>query len=118
MPENWAAAVRLGEMRSPTLTLSTPNERWTLLVTVYANILADPREIELGMAERYDAIRTLLTQDYNASAYGMPAIRNVDLFGVEMDVGYQTIPEQRGTMYRVMEVTVPILVDDLAGFTA
>ena len=115
MPEHFSAAVTLDQGVSPSLTLTAPEEEWQFVVRVYANMLASPRDTELRMAEAYDLIRGLLTADVDPSSYGMPAIRNIDLFRVEADFGYQAIPRV-GPMYRVMEVRVPLCVDDLSAF--
>lgn len=81
-------------------------------VRVYGSMLAQPEdEIDMNMVEAVDALMTLYSGDFTLGGKA----RDVDLLGqtgtsMECRSGYVGIDNK---VYRVMDITLPIIVDDL-----
>jgi hypothetical protein len=83
-----------------------------LNVRVYTNMLADPPDaIDPALTAATDTLMTAFSGDFDLGQQ----VRNVDLLGAVSDglsaqAGYL---EQDGKLFRVMTITLPLIVNDL-----
>jgi hypothetical protein len=92
--------------------LATTTARLQLSVRVYTNMLADPQDkIDTRLLDAVDALMAAYTGDFTLGGL----VRDVDLLGadgdpLQADAGYL---EQDSKLYRVMVITLPLVVNDL-----
>jgi len=108
-----SAAVWVDSIR-PVLSsgLTSTSARLVLKLRVYTNMLADPQDtIDERILTAVDALMAEYSGDFELGGLG----RNVDVFGVDgdplsADAGYM---EQDSKLYRVMVITLPLVINDL-----
>lgn len=92
--------------------LASTSARLQLSVRLYTNMLADPQDkIDTRLLDAADALMAAYTGDFELGGL----IRNVDLLGehgdpLSADAGYL---EQDRKLYRVMVITLPLIINDL-----
>jgi len=92
--------------------LNSTTARLQLSVRVYTNMLADPQDkIDTRLLDAVDALMSAYSGDFTLGGL----IRNVDLLGADgdplsADAGYL---EQDSKLYRVMVISLPLIVNDL-----
>lgn len=97
--------------------LNTTTGRVLFNVRIYSNMLQKPEDaIDPAVLRAVDALFTAYSGDFTLDGL----VRNVDLlgmYGVALTAvaGYQTIGQ---TMYRIMTISLPLIVNDLWGQTA
>lgn len=115
-PADWTAAVMCGPCRTQQLTLGTPIEERTILLRVYASLdHADREHVELTMLAMYQRIKALFDADFDLSGYGSTEIRDIHPASMDAEMGYQ---EVGGTMYRLLDIALALIVDDAAQMAA
>lgn len=111
------AAVFMDSVNVVQLTLATTIEIHAVIIRIYINMMSDPEEqIEYQMAEAVSKVSSDLIGEYDLGA----TIRNVDAggahsSGLRASWGYL---ELGGIIYRIVDMYVPLLVDDSATFAA
>ncbi len=91
--------------------LAATTARVEFVVRSYSNMLQEPQdEIDPNVLIAVDALMTAYSGDFSLGG----TIRNVDLLGqagpgLRSQAGYQTIDK---TMFRVVDVFVPLIVND------
>ena len=99
------------------LTLNGTIELHVILIRLYRDMLAEPQKsIEIDLATAAQRIQADIAGEYDLGG----SIRSVDVGGsygepLRTDWGYVTISN---TMYRIVDITVPLLVDDSAVLVA
>jgi len=94
--------------------LASTTVRLELSVRAYTNMLADPQDdIDTRLLDAVDALMAAYSGDFDLGGL----IRNVDLLGehgdpLSADAGYL---EQDKKLYRVMVITLPLIINDLWG---
>lgn len=97
--------------------LASTSVRVALTVRFYANMLADPQDaIDPYVTNAADVLMGAYSNDFDLGG----TVRNVDLLGehgegLRAQAGYL---EQDRTMYRVMDITLPLIVNDVWGQAA
>jgi len=92
--------------------LQSTSARLEVSIRVYVNMLADPQdEIDTRILAATDALMAAYSGDFELGGL----IRNVDLLGahgdpLQADAGYL---EQDNRLYRVVVITLPLLINDL-----
>jgi hypothetical protein len=92
--------------------LASTSARLQISVRVYTNMLADPQDkIDARLLDAVDALMAAYTGDFELGGL----IRNVDLLGehgdpLSADAGYL---EQDSKLYRVMVISLPLIINDL-----
>lgn len=113
----FSAAVFMSHVGVATLTLTTTIELHVATVRVYRDMLAEPQEnVELDMAVIVSKVMSDLAGEYDLGA----TIRNVDIggqYGTPLSArwGYLDVS---GVMYRIADITLPLIVDDSATLVA
>jgi hypothetical protein len=91
--------------------LAATTARFTLMLRIYSNMLQDPPDaIDPEILAAVDALMTAYAADFQLGGL----VRNVDLLGqtgppMAAQAGYV---QQDGALYRVMTITLPVLVND------
>ena len=113
LPEGYTAVIQNIRVRSEMTTLSKTIETRTVSIRFYhmAVLDAPDPETELMLGELVDEIIEDLLGDFDLGG----TIRAIDPTGIEVDWGYQTIGSP-GISFRVVELKVPMIVDDSASF--
>ncbi len=107
-----SVAVWVQNLRPSTSGLTSTSARLELSVRVYTNMLADPQDdIDRRLLDATDALMTAYSSDFTLGGL----VENVDLLGAEgeplsADAGYL---EQDNKLYRVMVITLPLIIDNL-----
>lgn len=84
----------------------------TLSVRVYANMLGEPQDgIDPGLVSAVDTLMNAYSSNFTLGGL----VRNVDLLGqagapLRAEAGYL---EQDGKLYRVMVITLPMILNDV-----
>ena len=110
-PPDWYGALIMDQAEVIGTTLSGTIERRVVIIRVYHNMLDDPEQTERDMATVHAEIVEDLLGEYDLGA----SVRNVDPTGLTAQFAYVTVGS---TMYRVMDLRVPVIVDDSASFAA
>ncbi len=106
----------LGPCRVQALTLGTAVEERTILVRVYASLdHADREHVELRMLDTYQKLKSLFDGDFDLSGFGSSEIRDVYPASMDAAMGYQDVG---GTEYRLLDLTINLIVDDAAVMAA
>lgn len=110
-------AVWVQNLRPVTSSLTSTTARLELSVRIYTNMLADPQDaIDTRLLDAVDALMAAYSGDFQLGGL----VKDVDLLGADgdplsADAGYL---EQDGKLYRVMVITLPLIVSDLWGQNA
>lgn len=86
--------------------------RLVVSVRIYSNMIQEPQDaIDPNIAAAVDALLSAYSGDFEFGAN----VRNVDLLGsagvpLSAEAGYLNVS---GTMYRVMTITLPLIINDL-----
>jgi hypothetical protein len=112
-PGNGLTAAVWGQRIDPVLTsgLASSSARLTVQVRVYGNMLAEPLDgIDPNLIEAVDTLMEAYSGDFQLGG----AAREIDLLGehgiaLTAIAGYLT---QDGRLYRVYDLTVPVIVND------
>lgn len=111
--EHLHAALILGNAAVASTTLTTTIERRELVIRLYLNMLALESELtEYTLDDTYAEVVEDICNDLDLGTSG---VRNIDVTGITFRPGYLSIGQ---TMYRVADITVPLVVDDSASFAA
>ncbi|HLA18302.1 MAG TPA: hypothetical protein VJ253_03185 [Dehalococcoidia bacterium] len=111
-PGNTHGAVMLAAYSIPATTLNRTIERREVSIRVYINAMREPvEEIEFDLDTIVGDIMEDLCGDFSLGG----TVRNIDATAVVTRFGYQTIS---GMMYRLADITLPLIVDDSAAFVA
>src|SRR3990167_417152 len=115
-PENVTAAVFMSSVSVAQLTLGTTIERHVVTIRLYRNMLDESADVELELARIVSEISGNLLGEFDLGA----TIRNVDAgsqygTGLSSRWGYVDVG---GTMFRVADMLLPLIVDDSATLTA
>jgi hypothetical protein len=92
--------------------LASTTARIEFTIRLYTNMLAEPQDdIDPVMLEAVDELLNVYSSDFDLG--GM--VRNVDLLGahgngLSAQAGYIN---QGGTLYRVMDVVLPVIINDV-----
>lgn len=84
----------------------------TLMVRLYSSMLAEPQDaIDPAMTDAADTLLSAFSSDFELGG----AVRNVDLLGasgtaLHARAGYLS---QDGRLYRVFDITLPLIISDL-----
>tara|TARA_Y100000310_G_scaffold326348_1_gene391138 strand:+ start:2279 stop:2734 length:456 start_codon:yes stop_codon:yes gene_type:complete len=114
--EKVSAAIFMANVAVTKLTLNSTIERHQVTVRIYRDALAEPQaDTEYMLAEVVQKIVEDLAGDYDLGA----TIRAIDFAGMEgaglrTDWGYLDIG---GSMYRIADISLPLVVDDSATLT-
>lgn len=115
-PANFTAALMSDEADVPETTLSANVDRYAFVIRVYANMRDNEEQIELRLLDIYDETEAELFGEFDLGG----TIRSIDATGYRGTWGYQSIGRTDGTgiMYRILDIRVPVIVDDSATFVA
>lgn len=97
--------------------LNSTSARLTFKVRVYSSMLQEPQDaIDPNIALAVDVLFTAYSGDFDLGGNA----RNVDLLGqfgigLSAQAGYLN---QDGKLYRVMDITLPVIVNDIWGQSA
>ncbi|MCR4340906.1 MAG: hypothetical protein NUW01_13585 [Gemmatimonadaceae bacterium] len=111
-PESVTAAVYMSSVAVAELTLATTIESQVVTIRLYRGAFDDAEAAELELAQVVSNISRDLLGEFDLGG----TIRNVDAggqygTGLSARWGYVDVG---GTMYRVADMTVPLVVDDSA----
>tara|TARA_R110000744_G_scaffold158398_1_gene274372 strand:- start:157 stop:612 length:456 start_codon:yes stop_codon:yes gene_type:complete len=113
----FAACVFLNSINVAQLTLGTTIESHVLTLRIYRNMLAEPTEtMEKELAKMVSSVLADLIGEFDLGN----SIRSIDVggqygAGVSVNYGYLDLG---GTMFRIADITLPLIVDDSATTTA
>jgi len=116
-PEGLSAAVYMSDVAVHQVTLGTTIERHVPIIRLYKQMLAEPAaDIEFEMALAVQQVTSDLLGEYDLGT----TVRNVDAGGetgapMSARWGYVDVG---GTMFRVVDIVVPLIVDDSATLAA
>ena len=112
-----AAAVYMNRVSVASLTLSKTIELHVLTLRLYRDMLVEPLdEIEFTLAEAVSKIMEDLLGEYDLGA----TIRHVDaggIYGTSVGATWGYI-DVGGTLFRTVDITLPLVVDDSATLAA
>lgn len=105
-----AAAVYMQNASHRPITFQRADETMTVMVRIYRSMLAEPSsDIEIDIAGAVSRIGTDLMGDFNLAS-NVETLRFAgDAAVLDARWGYV---EVSGTMFRVADITIPLLVDD------
>ena len=115
-PENVTAAVFMSSVAVAQLTLGTTIEQHVVTIRLYRNMLDESADVELELARIVSEISSDLLGEFDLGA----TIRNVDAGG-QYGTGLSTrwgYVDVGGTMFRVADMLIPLVVDDSATLSA
>jgi hypothetical protein len=109
-PNDIAAAVIIGNGSIEEIRYGASSlDRREIIVRVYINMLSEPEEeIEFLLDEMWVTVKPLLVVGLELGATGT---YEVDVAGVTYSCGYVTVDQ---TVFRMMDISIPILIDDTA----
>ncbi len=111
-PESPHAAVFMSRYENPSTTLSGTIERRTLMIRVYVKAFTEPVEdAEFLMDDIVTETMEDIFEEFDLGGN----VRNVEPTLVTATPGYQQVAD---TMYRLADISVPVIVDDSASFVA
>ncbi len=114
-PTSPYAAVILGDITLTELSLDHASGRVNLIVRIYRDAFGEP----LDETEFYLGQTVLeLVEDFCADFdFGDDNVRGLIALEMAARPGYQTIGADPNRVYRVVDITVPLLVNDIAALT-
>lgn len=92
--------------------LTRTTARLVLNIRIYSDMLQEPQDgIDPAVLRAVDALMSAYSGDFELGGN----VRNVDLLGqagipLSAEAGYQNVG---GTMYRIMTITLPLIVNDV-----
>lgn len=95
--------------------LASTSIQLLLIVRMYSNMLKEPQDaIDPALTKACSSLMRRYHDDFDFGLH--PVVRNVDLLGtfgvaLEATAGYQDMDES--TTYRIMDLTLPIIVNDV-----
>lgn len=108
--DGFVAALMMDHAQIVSLTMSTTIELHVVTIRIYKNMLAEPQDQwEIDGAKIYSEVSDLLYADFTLGGQ----VRNID-FGGEHGSTYQAIwayGDIGGPIFRVVDITVPLVVD-------
>lgn len=112
-----SAAVLMEGIATPSSVLDAAVRLYTVTIRLYRGFLDDGEQTETELAQVTGALLTALDGDADLGG----TVRNVDVAGehsggLAADWGYLEMDE--GVMYRTVDITVPLIVDEDAGSLA
>jgi hypothetical protein len=114
-PNSPHAAVILRRYEHTTTTLGKTVERRTAVVRIYQKAFESPEDTEYLL----DDIIAEVEEDIFGDLKLGGTIRNVEPLGVTVEFGYLAVGRDRGgagIMYRIADISIPMIVDDSATF--
>tara|TARA_Y100000310_G_scaffold344496_1_gene457567 strand:+ start:1473 stop:1925 length:453 start_codon:yes stop_codon:yes gene_type:complete len=115
--ERLTASIFMASMSVAELTLTKTRELHVVTVRLYINMMMEPTEdIEGEMADAIQLFGEQLLGDFDLGA----TIQNIDaggIFGTALSATWGFL-DLGGTMYRIADITVPLIVNDSATTTA
>lgn len=115
--DGLTAAVFMRDVGIASLTLNKTIEVHNIMVRCYCNMLRHPPEkIELELADVVQKVIEDLLGDFDLGA----TIRNIDVggsYGSSLQTSWGYI-DVSGTMFRVADIALPLIVDDSAEMVA
>ena len=115
--DQLTASVFLRSINVAEVTLGTTIESHVLMLRVFRNMLAEPTEsMEKEFAKAISSILSDIIGEFDLGG----SIRSIDIAGmygasVSVNYGYMDLG---GTMFRIADITLPLIVDDSATTTA
>ena len=116
-PDSPHAAIILRRYENTSTTLNGSIERRTVIVRIYQKAFVEPRgDVEFLLDDMVSEFMEDIFGDFDLGG----AIRNIEPLGVVVDFGYQSVGRAGGNevMYRLADVSIPMIVDDNAVFAA
>jgi len=113
-PTALAAAVMLASVGIPEITLTHAQGLLNLSVRLYHDAFATPLEdTEIVMAQAVFELIEDFCGDFNFSDANVRNLKPTDL---TVTFGYQQIGGDAGKMFRIADISIPLLVNDVAVF--
>lgn len=110
-------AIFISNLVTNDLTFQLGVEVHTVTVRCYLNMMHEPqKDVELKIAEAISKIITDLLGDWNLST-AIDHIDSAGQFGSGIDVNFSYL-DVGGTMFRLADITVPMVVDSAVALTA
>ena len=115
-PASMFAAVLLGDIRFADNSLATSSARMEIIVRVYRNAFSEPLEnTELTLGKTAFELLEDFAADFD---FGDSSVRGPLPLEVQIRLGYIGIGPAGGqTMYRTMDITLPIVINDVVTWT-
>lgn len=116
-PQEFSAAVFMSSVTTAVAFLTHPTELHLVTVRIYGPAFAEAENTELELAR----ISSEIVQDFLGDFDLGATIRNVDVagqHGTPLSIRWGYV-DASGTMFRVADISLPLIVDDTAkAFTA
>lgn len=115
-PVDWTAAIFMASKRPLNVTLAGTVDERTIAIRIYVSAFDEPlEEKEFAMDEKVAKAEAAILGAFTLGG----TVRNVNAVGLAVDWGYQTIgPVAQNRVYRVADLSVPVVVDDNAVLAA
>ena len=115
--DQLTASVFLNSISVAEVTLGTTIESHVLMLRIFRNMLAEPTEtMEKEFAKAVSSILSDIIGEFDLGG----SIRSIDvagMYGASISVNYGYM-DLGGTMFRIADITLPLIVDDSATTTA
>lgn len=116
-PDGLGLAIEILDLSDPEVTLDSTIEVYNLLFRFFRVAYVEPLSaIEIGLQHAVAEVKGLLAGHFTAGGR-VRAIGWAGEEGARMTARWGHL-EVSGTVYRVVDLTVPLIVDDSAEFTA
>lgn len=110
-PADLHAALILGDGAHTSTTLATTIEQREIIIRIYINALDQPSEdIEFTLDDVMAEVEADLLGDFTLEVTG---VRRIVPLGITSRAGYQ---EVSGTLFRILDISIPLEIDDSATF--
>ena len=115
--EGLAAAIWMVKAGVAELTLATTIEQHVVNVRVYRNAMAEPTaDTEEKLADAHDRIMVDLLGDSDLGG-SIRAIDSGGIYGAKLEATWGYV-DVGGTMFRVFDLAIPMIIDDSATVAA
>ena len=115
--DQLTASVFLNSISVAEVTLGTTIESHVLTLRIFRNMLAEPTEtMEKEFAKAVSSILSDIIGEFDLGG----SVRSIDvagIYGPSIAVSYGYL-DLGGTMFRIADITLPVIVDDSATTTA
>lgn len=115
--DQLTASVFLNSISVAEVTLGTTIESHVLMLRIFRNMLAEPTEtMEKEFAKAVSSILSDIIGEFDLGG----SVRSIDvagIYGPSIAVSYGYL-DLGGTMFRIADITLPLIVDDSATTTA
>ena len=115
--DQLTASVFLNSISVAEVTLGTTIESHVLMLRIFRNMLAEPTEtMEKEFAKAVSSILSDIIGEFDLGG----SVRSIDvagIYGSSIAVSYGYL-DLGGTMFRIADITLPLIVDDSATTTA